>query len=68
VAGFGNVETWHTKEEFTGFLLGWEGCMAEDSQSFADAFKAVQSGKILDRKINDAVFYKDQKFCQNLTR
>ena len=29
VAGFNTVETWHTKEEFTGFLLGWDACMAE---------------------------------------
>ena len=29
VAGFTTVETWHTKEEFTGFLLGWDACMAE---------------------------------------
>ena len=27
------IETWLTKEDKTGFLLGWEGCMAEDSQA-----------------------------------
>ena len=46
-AGFSTVERWHTKEEFTGFLLGWEGCMAEDSQSFADAFKAVKTEEVV---------------------
>ena len=34
------METWETKEEQTGFLLGWDGCMAEDSQSFKAAFEA----------------------------
>ena len=38
--GWGTVETWKTEEEQTGFIVGWEGCMAEDSQSFAAAFKA----------------------------
>lgn len=33
-------ETWKTIEDKTGFLVGWDGCMAEDSQSFAAAFKA----------------------------
>jgi len=36
------VETWLTKEEATGFLLGWEGCMAEDSISFKSAFSATK--------------------------
>ena len=34
------IETWLTKEEATGFILGWEGCIAEDSQSFMAAFNA----------------------------
>lgn len=38
------IETWLTKEERTGFLLGWEGCMAEDSQSFKNAFSAKSEG------------------------
>jgi len=37
--GYTQTEKFWTKEEKTGFMLGWEGCMAEDSQSFADAFK-----------------------------
>ena len=39
-----------TQEEQTGYLVGWEGCMAEDSLSFADAFKAkvVESGETHD--------------------
>ena len=32
VVGPDRTETWLTKEDRTGFLLGWEGCMAEDSQ------------------------------------
>ena len=37
--GYDNVELYRTKEEKTGFMLGWTGCMAEDSHSFADAYK-----------------------------
>ena len=39
--GYSNTEKFWTKEEKTGFMLGWEGCMAEDSHSFADAFKVA---------------------------
>ena len=35
---------------FSGFLVGWDGCMAEDSQSFAAAFRAVK----VDSSTNDA--------------
>ena len=45
LAGFTNVEKWLTKEEFTGFVIGWDGCMAEDSTSFADAYKAKKTGE-----------------------
>lgn len=38
--GYKEAELWYTKEQKTGYMLGWNGCMAEDSQSFADAFKA----------------------------
>ena len=37
--GYTNTERFWTKEEKTGFMLGWEGCMAEDSHSFAAAYK-----------------------------
>ena len=36
------LEQWQAHEKQTGFLLGWQGCMAEDSHSFASAFEAVQ--------------------------
>ena len=48
--GWGNVETWRTKEEQTGFIVGWEGCMAEDSQSFASAFKANKVGEYINEQ------------------
>ena len=38
--GFDRIEQWLTKEDQTGFILGWDGCMAEDSQSFSTAFNA----------------------------
>ena len=38
--GYNEVERFLTKEDRTGFMLGWEGCMAEDSHSFAEAFGA----------------------------
>ena len=37
---YGIIEKWQAHELQTGFLLGWQGCMAEDSHSFASAFKA----------------------------
>ena len=40
VVGPDRTEQWLTKEEQTGFILGWEGCMAEDSISFKSAFTA----------------------------
>jgi len=48
--GWGTVETWKTKEDQTGFVVGWEGCMAEDSQSFANAFKANKVGEYINEK------------------
>ena len=41
--GFDRTEQWLTMEEDTGFMLGWDGCMAEDSQSFKAAFEAVKT-------------------------
>ena len=41
--GWSTVETWKTKEDKTGFMVGWEGCMAEDSHSFAKAFQVKLS-------------------------
>ena len=38
--GYAAVERFMTQEDRTGFLLGWEGCMAEDSHSFKEAFDA----------------------------
>ena len=38
--GYSAVERFMTQEDRTGFLLGWEGCMAEDSHSFKEAFGA----------------------------
>ena len=37
---YGDIEKWQAHEQQTGFLLGWQGCMAEDSHSFAAAFGA----------------------------
>ena len=41
------TESWKTEEAKTGFVLGWNGCMAEDSQSFAGAFKAIKTGSFV---------------------
>ena len=38
--GFKRTEQFLSQEDLTGFLVGWEGCMAEDSMSFKGAFKA----------------------------
>jgi len=38
--GMDRMEKWLTKEDRTGFLVGWDGCMAEDSISFKSAFSA----------------------------
>ena len=48
--GYYAMNQFLTQEEQTGYLVGWEGCMAEDSLSFADAFKAkvVESGETHD--------------------
>ena len=43
--GLGRVEQWQTMEDWTGFLVGWQGCMAEDSISFLKAFDAVKIGE-----------------------
>ena len=47
---------------FKGFLLGWEGCMAEDSISFKNAFSATKIGTEIR---NGKVFH---KFANNLSR
>ena len=39
--GYSETELFKTKETKTGFQLGWEGCMAEDSQSFAAAYQVA---------------------------
>ena len=41
--GYSKVETFNTQEDLTGYLVGWEGCMAEDSHSFFQAFTAVKN-------------------------
>lgn len=43
--GLGRIEQWLTMEDWTGFLVGWQGCMAEDSISFLKAFDAVKIGE-----------------------
>lgn len=46
--GLESVHMYHqflTLEEKTGLVLGFDGCMAEDSHSFLDAFKASDESK-----------------------
>ena len=43
--GLSRIEQWLSMEDWTGYLVGWEGCMAEDSISFARAFDAVKIGE-----------------------
>ena len=51
---YATIEQFQTQEVSTGLLVGWEGCMAEDSHSFASAFKAkvVESTNTHDRYEN----------------
>ena len=57
--GADRVEQFLTKEDKTGFILGWEGCMAEDSISFKSAFSAhvvsteQRNGKTVHKFEND---------------
>ena len=39
VFGFKTVQKYKTQEPLTGFLVGWDACMAEDSHSFLSAFQ-----------------------------
>jgi hypothetical protein len=50
----GKTEAWKTEESATGFILGWEGCIAEDSLSFLDAFKAE---KIMETEVNGKTYH-----------
>ena len=43
------MELWLTQEDWSGYLVGWQGCMAEDSISFLKAFDAVKIGE----RVND---------------
>ena len=43
--GLGRMELWLTQEDWSGYLVGWQGCMAEDSISFLKAFDAVKIGE-----------------------
>ena len=41
VIGMDRLEGWLTQEDLTGYIVGWDGCMAEDSISFKSAFTAT---------------------------
>ena len=46
--GLSDVAMFHqflTLEDKTGLVIGFDGCMAEDSHSFYDAFKASSKSK-----------------------
>lgn len=72
IAGLGRTELWKTKEVRTGFLLGWEGCMAEDSISFLSAFRAVKigeekrNGKTIHQFTNELRFTPSKLFSSKL--
>ena len=70
------MELWLTQEDWSGYLVGWQGCMAEDSISFLKAFDAVKIGeRVNDGKVTIFVIFSKnsllrnrKKFLKNLFR
>ena len=70
------MELWLTQEDWSGYLVGWQGCMAEDSISFLKAFDAVKIGeRVNDGKVTIFVIFSKnsllrnrKKFLENLLR
>ena len=52
------MELWLSQEDWSGYLVGWQGCMAEDSISFLKAFDAVKIGeRVNDGKVTIIVIF-----------
>ena len=60
------MELWLSQEDWSGYLVGWQGCMAEDSISFLKAFDAVKIGeRVNDGKVTIFVIFSKNSLLRN---
>lgn len=60
------MELWLSQEDWSGYLVGWQGCMAEDSISFLKAFDAVKIGeRVNDGKVTIIVIFSKNSLLRN---